>query len=69
LKGDIRLVAVKITNDSGRDLVFGKDISLTYLNGSEVYILDYEDTYKKLEQSPTSHLFYLLLTPLNVFYS
>ena len=34
VKNNIRLVAVKITNNSGRDLVFAKDIKLTY--GKEI---------------------------------
>jgi hypothetical protein len=36
----IRLMAVKITNNSNEDLVFGKDIILTYDDGSKLYIMD-----------------------------
>lgn len=66
-KKGVKLVALKITNNSGRDLVFGQDAILTYENGSEIYILDNERVFKSLKQSPATYLFYLLLTPLNMY--
>lgn len=66
-KKDLKLVAVKVTNNSDRDLTFGKDLKLTYENGSEIYILDNNSAFKMLKQSPASHLFYLLLTPVNLY--
>jgi len=59
----MRLVAVKITNNSGRDLIFGKDIKLTYTNDSELNIQDQEVTYQNLKQGWAGYLLYLLLTP------
>lgn len=63
-KKDVKLVAVKITNNSGKDVMFGRDIKLAYENGSEVYVLENEKTFTTLKQSTTSYLWYLLLTPM-----
>ena len=64
LEKDVRLVAIKITNNSDRDLQFGKDIRLTYTEGGELYIMDNNKIFSSLKQSPASYLWYLLLTPL-----
>jgi hypothetical protein len=63
----IRLMAIKITNNSNEDLVFGKDIILTYDDGSKIYIMDNDTVYSSLKQSPASYLWYLLLTPMNLY--
>ena len=63
----IKLIAVKITNNSNKDLTFGRDLNLTYENGSSIFIMDQEKTFKYLKQSPATHLFYLLLTPVNLY--
>ena len=39
VKKDIKLVAISITNNSNRDLTFGKDLRLTYENGNSVKVL------------------------------
>ncbi|GAA3552448.1 hypothetical protein [Snuella lapsa] len=67
LKKGVKLVAVKTSNNTTRDLVFGKDIKLTYLNGSEVFVMENETVFKTLKQSTASYLFYLLLTPMNLY--
>lgn len=67
LKKGIKLVAIKITNNSNKDLIFGKDIVLTYENDSEIYLVENKQDYKLLKQSPLSYLWYLLLTPTNLF--
>lgn len=59
----VRLVAVKIVNTSGRDLVFGKDITLTYTNGNVISMMDQQRTYHELKQGSIGYLLYLLLTP------
>jgi len=59
----IKLIAVKITNASGRDLTFGKDIKLTYTNDNELAIQDDEMVYQSLKQGWAGYLLYLLLTP------
>lgn len=63
-KKEVRLVAVKITNNSDRDLVFGEDLRLTYANNNAISLLEREKVFSSLRQKPATHLFYLLLTPL-----
>lgn len=57
------MIAVKITNNSEKELIFGKDIKLVYENGNEINTLETETVFKKIKQSPASYLWYLLLTP------
>ncbi|MFQ3209847.1 MAG: hypothetical protein ACI9HU_001348 [Colwellia sp.] len=64
LKKGVKIVAVKITNNSDRDLMFGKDATLTYANGAEIYLMENKKAFKTIKQSPTSYLWYLLLTPV-----
>ncbi len=65
IKKEVRLVAVKITNNSNKDIMFGGNTKLTYENGTEISVLENDKVFKTLKQSPASYLFYLLLTPLN----
>jgi hypothetical protein len=65
---NIKLVAIKITNNSNIDYTFGNNLNLSYENGSSVLILDPNQTFKIIKQSPASYLWYLLLTPMQ-FYS
>ena len=67
LKKGIKLVAVKITNNSNSDKTFGRDIKLTYENGNEIYVMDNEKVFTQLKQSTASYLLYLLLTPVNLY--
>ncbi|MBI6115878.1 hypothetical protein [Salegentibacter maritimus] len=69
LKKGVKLVAVKVTNNSGKDLVFGRDAKLAYENGTEIYVMENEKAFKTLKQSPASYLWYLLLTPVNFYTS
>lgn len=64
-KKGIKLAAVKITNNSDSDLMFGREIKLAYENGDEVVVLEHDKVFKTLKQSTASYLLYLLLTPLN----
>ena len=67
IKKGIKLVAIKITNNSGKDLMFGRDVKLIYENGKEVFVMENEKVFKTLKQSPASYLWYLLLTPVNFY--
>jgi len=67
IKKGVRLVAVKVTNNSTKDITFGKDVVLGFDNGSEAYVFDNNYTTKTLKQGTLSYLFYLLLTPLNLY--
>ena len=40
---------------------------MTYENDSEIYLVENKQVYKLLKQSPLSYLWYLLLTPTNLF--
>ena len=64
VKNNIKLVAIKITNSSEKDVVFGNDFKLTYESGTELNILDNGLVFKTIKQSPASYLWYLLLTPM-----
>jgi hypothetical protein len=64
LNNGLKVIAVKVTNNSVNDLVFGKDIRLTYENGNELNLLETNVVYKAIKQSPTSYLWYLLLSPM-----
>ncbi|WP_422079456.1 hypothetical protein [Ulvibacterium sp.] len=67
LKKGVKLLALKITNNSDSDLMFGRDAKLTYADGTEIFILDNDKVFKTLKQSPASYLWYLLLTPVNLY--
>ena len=64
LNNGLKVIAVKVTNNTSNDLVFGKDIRLTYENGNELNLLETNVVYNTIKQSPASYLWYLLLTPM-----
>lgn len=66
-KKGIKLVAIKVTNNTEKDLMFGRDITLHFLNNTQIFILENDEVYKTLKQSPASYLWYLLLTPVNFY--
>jgi len=65
---NIKLIAVKITNNTKKEIVLGRDFKLSYENGNEVSLIETEKLFITIKQSPASYLWYLLLTPLQ-FYS
>ncbi len=69
VKKRVKLVAIKITNSSDKDIMFGGDAKLTYENGTEIYVMENDKVFKTLKQSPASYLWHLLLTPLNLYTS
>ena len=60
---NIRLVAVKLTNNTDKDLIFGNHISLAFEEGNDLEILTHETVFKELKQNVAPYLFYLVLTP------
>ncbi len=62
-KNNIKLVAVRITNNTDRVINIGNN-AIFYSGSSIVYPMDAISIKNKLKQSVPSHLFYLLLTPL-----
>jgi hypothetical protein len=69
LKKGVKLVAIKITNNSEKDLMFGRDVKLTYENGTEIFVMENERVFTSLKQSIASYLLHLLLTPVNLYTS
>ncbi|GAB1857814.1 hypothetical protein MHTCC0001_26510 [Flavobacteriaceae bacterium MHTCC 0001] len=68
-KHGIRLAAIKITNNSQKDYVFGKDLNIAYSNGSLINVIESEKVFSKLKQGVPIYLLYLLLTPMNLYTS
>lgn len=68
-RNGIKVVAVKITNLSHKDLIFGDDVVLTYSNGVEVEVMDNYRAYQYLRQDAETNLLFLLLTPIKLFIS
>lgn len=62
-----KLIAVKITNNSDQAIVLGRDYVLSYENGTELKLLDHDQLFKTLKQSPASYLWYLLLSPVQLY--
>ena len=67
IKKGVKVVAVRITNNSDRDVIFGKDIKLTYQNGNELYLLENNKVFESLKQNTAPYLLYLLMTPMNLY--
>lgn len=63
-KNDMRLIAVKLTNLSDRDLVCGKDLKFMYENGKPITPLETKAIFNETKQISGLYLLYLLLTPL-----
>jgi len=67
-KNGINILAVKITNNTEKDIIFGKDFKLSRDNGNDVLIIETEKLFRTVKQSPATYLWYLLLAPVQ-FYS
>lgn len=66
VKKGVKLVAIKLTNNSDQDLMFGREIKLAYENGNEVFIMENDKVFNTLKQKSAFHLLYLLITPINL---
>jgi len=64
VKRGVKLVAIKITNNSEKDLLFGRDMNLSYENGNDLVILEEEQVFSSIKQNTATYLLYLLLTPM-----
>jgi hypothetical protein len=65
-KHDVRLVALKLTNLSDKDLVFGQHLKLAYENGSLIKLLERDEIYQETKQIAGAYFLYLALTPLHL---
>jgi hypothetical protein len=63
---EIKVVAVKITNNTGADLNFSTDVKL-YAGMQEAVLVDPVVVHKQLKQTVPTYLFYLLLTPMRFY--
>lgn len=64
VNNNIKLVAVRIANNSDKDITVGKDFVFSYSNGSELNMVDNRSGYNSLKQTTAGYLGYLLLTPV-----
>lgn len=60
----VKIISVKISNNSDKDFIFGEDIKLVYGKDRPVYTMQKDKIFSALKQAPATHLLYLLLTPL-----
>ncbi len=66
-KKGIKLLAVRIENNSESFYTIGRNLTITNGKEYEYTLIENEMAFKQLKQKPATHLFYLLLTPLNIF--
>jgi hypothetical protein len=64
-KHNVKLVAVKITNNTNKVINIGNNAAF-FCGNDMTYPMDAISTKNSLKQSVPSHLFYLLLTPLTL---
>ncbi|MGL2994606.1 hypothetical protein [Flavobacterium sp. TSSA_36] len=67
IKKDLRLIAVKVTNASGKEITIGDDCTLIFDNGEQAKLMENNEIFAFLKQSPASYLWYLLLTPMQFY--
>lgn len=65
LLGGVKLVSVKITNNSDKELIYGQNIKLTYAQGKEANIIENKKAFKLIRQQSVPYFLYLLLIPLD----
>lgn len=63
--GGVKLVSVKITNNSDKELIYGQNVKLTYANGRMANIMENKKAFKLIRQQSVPYFLYLLLIPLN----
>jgi len=63
LKADVKVVAVRITNTSGKTIQIGENAKV-YSGNSEIRLWPPDLIHKKIKQTVPLYLLYLLLTPL-----
>jgi len=65
-KKGVNVAAIKITNNSGRDLLVGESLLLVDSKGVNLQLSSKENTYDALRQQSGFYFLYLLLTPMQV---
>lgn len=64
-KHDIRVVSIKVTNNTGREINFSEDLDLL-LGNNVIKPLHPREVTSKVKQSAGSYLLFLLLTPMKL---
>jgi hypothetical protein len=64
---DIRIVSIKIKNTTSKAIQLGKDFNLVSSLNNNLQILPSEEAYRSLKQKSGSYLFYLFLSPLQLY--
>lgn len=67
LRKDIKIVAIKIYNNTPRSIIVGKNARF-YADGKELSPMATDDVKKEMKQSIPSYLPYLLLSPIKFSY-
>lgn len=63
-KKGVKVVAVKLTNNTDEDIIFGNNVKVVFENDSPVYVMDNFTVYDGLKQKVGNYLWYLLLVGL-----
>ncbi len=63
-KRNIKVLAVKIVNNSGKTIVFNRNIRL-YSNDKLIAPVDKDSLYEEFRQPAAAYILYLLLTPIH----
>ena len=63
---NIKVVAIRIVNNSNTDYIFGRDLTLKTNSGGNITLLQPEMIKNQLKQNVPIYLLYLLLTPLTL---
>jgi type 1 fimbria pilin len=64
VESDIKLLAIKITNNSGHDIILGKDARLYFTDTSRVQLVDKKYAFTHLKQQSGFYLLYLAITTI-----
>lgn len=65
LPNSIRVLSVKIVNQTNNELIIGKNCKL-FSRSNELELVDPVEAHRKLKQGVAEYLVYLLLTPINL---
>lgn len=63
----LRLVALKITNTSNRDLLFGHDFDICFENGQAIDIFHHQQAYRIYKKAVLPYMLHLAWTPLKLY--
>lgn len=68
IKSGVKLLAVKVVNNTGKTIVFGKDVKV-FAAQKEIPFISPDEFYNATDQNPNKSLKFLFLLPLNGYSS